>query len=109
MEANLNNDQEQKILQELASKKVIQLKSFYKHLFFYIIAVILFLLKEYTNLPLQIFPIKYINWVIVILWTAVMIGSAIDLFASYKIFGDQWEERKVRSILEKKYKKQKWE
>ncbi|MFC0778392.1 2TM domain-containing protein [Flavobacterium sp. HJSW_4] len=109
METNLNNDQEQTMLHELASKKVIQLKSFYKHLFVYIIALIVFLLKEYTNLPLQFFPIKYINWVIVIIWTAVIVGSAIDLFASYKIFGQQWEERKLRSILEKKYKKQKWE
>jgi len=106
---NLNNDQEEVMLQELASKKVIQLKSFYKHLFFYIILLIVFLLKEYTNLPLQFFPIKYINWVIVIIWTAVIVGSAIDLFASYKIFGQEWEERKLRSILEKKYKKQKWE
>lgn len=106
---NLNNDQEEVILQELASKKVIQLKSFYKHLFFYTIVLIVFLLKEYTNLQLQFFPIKYINWVIVIIWTAVIVGSAIDLFASYKIFGQEWEERKLRSILEKKYKKQKWE
>ncbi len=106
---NLNNDQEEVMLQELASKKVIHLKSFYKHLFFYTIVLIVFLLKEYTNLPLQFFPIKYINWVIVIIWTAVIVGSAIDLFASYKIFGQEWEERKLRGILEKKYKKQKWE
>ena len=106
---NLNNDQEEVMLQELASKKVIQLKYFYKHLFFYTIVLIVFLFKEYTNLPLQFFPIKYINWVIVIIWTAVIVGSAIDLFASYKIFGQEWEERKLRSILEKKYKKQKWE
>ncbi len=109
METNLSNNHEEVILQELASKKVNQLKSFYKHLFLYTIALILFLLKEYTNLPLQFFPIKYINWVIVIIWTAVIVGSAIDLFASYKIFGHEWEERKLRSILEKKYKKQKWE
>jgi uncharacterized integral membrane protein len=109
METNLSNDQEEVILQELASKKVIQLKYFYKHLFIYILALIVFLLKEYTNLPLQFFPVKYLNWVVVIIWSAVIVGSAIDLFASYKIFGQEWEERKLRSILEKKYKKQKWE
>lgn len=109
METNLSNDQEEVILQELASKKVIQLKSFYKHLCIYTLALIVFLLKEFTNLPLQFFPIKYLNWVVVIIWSAVIVGSAIDLFASYKIFGHEWEERKLRSILEKKYKKQKWE
>ncbi|MBZ4033297.1 2TM domain-containing protein [Flavobacterium sp. 17A] len=109
METNLNSDQELAILKELASKKVKQLKGFYNHLFVYVIAMIVFLLKEYTNLPLQFFPIKYINWVVMIIWSAVILGSAIDLFASYKIFGQQWEERKLKSILEKKYKKQKWE
>lgn len=109
METNFNNNQEETILKELATKKVIQLKYFYKHLFVYAIAMILFLLKEYTNLPLQFFPIRYLNWVVVIIWSAVVVGSAIDLFASYKIFGHEWEERKLRSILEKKYKKQKWE
>lgn len=109
METNFTNEQEQTILKELATKKMIQLKSFYKHLFVYAIAMILFLLKEYANLPLHIFPIKFLNWVVVIIWSAVIVGSAIDLFASYKIFGSQWEERKLKSILEKKYKKQKWE
>lgn len=109
METNFNNNQEETILKELATKKVIQLKYFYKHLFVYAIVMILFLLKEYTNLPLQFFPIRYLNWVVVIIWSAVLVGSAIDLFASYKIFGHEWEERKLRSILEKKYKKQKWE
>ncbi|MET3025503.1 2TM domain-containing protein [Flavobacterium sp. UW10123] len=109
METDLNNDQEETILKDLATKKVIQLKYFYKHLFVYAIAMILFLLKEYTDLPLQFFPIRYLNWVVVIIWSAIVVGSAIDLFASYKIFGQEWEEQKLRSILEKKYKKQKWE
>ncbi|RED23764.1 2TM domain-containing protein [Flavobacterium cutihirudinis] len=109
METNLNNNQEQIALKEIATKKVIKLKSFYKHLFVYLIAMILFLLKEYTNLPLNVFPIKYFNWVVVIIWTAVIIGSVIDLVASFMIFDEEWEERKMRDILEKKYKKQKWE
>ncbi len=109
METNLNNEQEQTILKELATKKVIQLKSFFRHLFVYAIVMVLFLLREYTNLPVNFFPIRYLNWVVIIIWSAVIAGSAIDLFASYTIFGKEWEERKMKSILEKKYKKQKWE
>ncbi|KQB39315.1 hypothetical protein RC62_996 [Flavobacterium aquidurense] len=44
-----------------------------------------------------------------VIWTSVFLASAIDLFASYKIFGEEWEERKMKSILDKKEKKQKWE
>ena len=109
MKTDLNNEQEQIILRELASKKVLQLKSFYRHLFVYAIVMTLFLLREYSNLPVNFIPVRYLNWVIMIIWSAVIAGSAIDLFASTKIFGQEWEQRKLKSILEKKYKKQKWQ
>ncbi|CAA9202628.1 hypothetical protein FLA105534_04176 [Flavobacterium bizetiae] len=44
-----------------------------------------------------------------IIWTTAFLVSAVDLFDSFKIFGEEWEERKVKSILEKKEKTQKWE
>ena len=47
-----------------------------------------------------------------IIWSSVFLVSAIDLFASYTIFGEKWEARKVKSILgkyQKKEEKQKWE
>lgn len=109
METNFNTDNEEQELQQLASKKVLKLKSFYKHTFVYIIALTLYLLKEYTELPLHGFPIYWLNDVVMIIWTAVYIGSAIDVFASFRIFGDEWEARKVKSILEKRKKQQKWE
>lgn len=42
-------------------------------------------------------------------WTVFFLVSAIDIFASFIIFSEEWEERKVKSILEKRIKKQKWE
>ena len=44
-----------------------------------------------------------------IIWSAVYVGSAIDVFVTFMIFGQEWEERKLKSILEKKNKTQKWE
>ncbi|OIV43735.1 2TM domain-containing protein [Flavobacterium johnsoniae] len=109
METNSTNSPEEYELQQLASKKVVKLKSFYKHTFLYIIALTLYILKEYTQLPLHFFPLQFINEVVMIIWSAVYIGSAIDMLVSFKIFGKEWEERKLRSILEKKNKTQKWE
>ncbi|WP_417940100.1 hypothetical protein [Flavobacterium sp. RS13.1] len=65
METNSNNDPEEYELQQLASKKVLKLKSFYKHTFFYFIALTLYLLKEYTELPLHFSPINFLNDVLV--------------------------------------------
>jgi hypothetical protein len=109
METNSNNTSEENVLKELASKKVVKLKSFYKHTFLYAVAMILYVLKEYTELPLNFFPIHFLNGVVVIIWSAVYVGSAIDMFVSFKIFGKEWEERKLRSLLEKKNRTQKWE
>ncbi|WP_289662327.1 2TM domain-containing protein [Flavobacterium panacagri] len=109
MEANFNSDQEQQELQQLASKKVLKLKSFYSHTVVYIIGLTVFLLKEYTELPLNFFPIRYFNCFVMILWSAIYIGSAIDVFTSFKIFDEEWEARKVKSILDKRERKQKWE
>lgn len=109
MENNSSNNPEENVLQQLASKKVAKLKSFYKYTFFYIIALTLYLLKEYTDLPLHIFPLQFLNKVVMILWTAVYISCIIDMVVSFKFFGRDWEERKLRSLLEKKNKTQKWE
>lgn len=108
METNSDNFENEE-LKQLASKKVVKLKSFYKHTFLYAVAMILYFLKEYTELPLHALPLQFLNGVVVILWTAVYVGSAIDMFVSFKIFGQEWEEKKLRSLLEKKNKTQKWE
>lgn len=109
MEINCNNDREKIELEAFFSKKENKLKAFYSHAFVYAVGLIVYVLKEYFGAPLNFLPIQYINCVVMIIWTSVFLFSAIDLFTSYKIFGEKWEERKMKSILEKKVKKQKWE
>lgn len=104
-----NKDTEAFELQKMANKKVVKLKAFYSHMFVYVIGVIFFILKEYFGVPFNFFPLKHINLFVMGIWTVFFVVSAIDIFASFKIFGEEWEERKVKSILEKKTKKQKWE
>jgi len=109
MKNNFNNDPEDFELQKMATKKVVKLKAFYSHMFVYVIGVIFFILKEYFGVPFNFFPLQHINLFVMVVWTVFFLVSAIDIFASFRIFGEEWEERKVKSILEKKTKKQKWE
>ncbi|MDA6068457.1 2TM domain-containing protein [Flavobacterium sp. AC] len=109
METNFYKEQEDFELQKMASKKVVKLKAFYSHMFVYIVGVIFFILKEYFGVPFNFFPLKHINLFVMIVWTVFFLVSAIDIFVSFRIFGEEWEERKLKSILEKKIKKQKWE
>ncbi|MEN2401556.1 2TM domain-containing protein [Flavobacterium sp. MC2016-06] len=108
METYFNNDLKEVELRKIARKKVMKLKSFYTHLLIYIAAIVVYLLKEYLGFRLNFFPLKYINGFVIIVWSAFFFVTAIDVFASFKIFGAEWEERKMNSLLEKR-KKQKWE
>ena len=109
MVANCNNDREKFEFQQIFSKKTIKLKSFYVHTFIYACGLIVYVLKEYYGVPLNFFPFKYLNDVVIIIWTAVFLISIIDLIVSFKIFDEEWKERKLKKILEKKTKTQKWE
>ncbi|MFD1602656.1 2TM domain-containing protein [Flavobacterium artemisiae] len=109
METNYFNEQENVELQKIAKKKVLKLKSFYSDAFIYLIVVIVYILKENTEAPLNFFPLNYINEFVMCIATMIFLVSAVDFFASNKVFGDEWEERKVRSLIEKKTEKQKWE
>lgn len=109
MERDFDNDQEKFELLQIASRKIVKLRSFYIHAFFYTIGLILFTLKNYFGLPLNVFPVRYLNSVVMIVWTTAFLVSAVEIFASFKIFEEEWEQRKLKSILEKNKKTQKWE
>ncbi|TDP02335.1 2TM domain-containing protein [Flavobacterium sp. 245] len=109
METNCSNDREKFEFQQIFSKKAVKLKSLYVHAFIYAIGLIIYLLKECYGVSLNFFPAQYLNSVVMVIWTSVFLVSVIDLFASYKIFDEEWEEQKMKSLLDKKVKKQKWE
>ncbi|KAF2332597.1 2TM domain-containing protein [Flavobacterium daemonense] len=94
---------------EIIFKKVFKLKSFCVHMLIYVVGLTAYILKEYYGISVHFFPFIYLNSVVMVIWTSVFLVSAIDLFASYKIFDEEWEERKLDSLLHKKVKKQKWE
>lgn len=99
----------EKELLELAKKKVKKRKDFYIHLFIYAIGITFWILKEYTDLPVNFFPIRYINCFVMIIWTVFLVIQAIELFVSEIVFGKKWEENKVKNILEDQSEKKTWE
>jgi len=110
METNCNNDRGKFEFQQIFSKKSVQFRSLYIHAFVYAIGLTIYLLKEFYGVSLNFFPVRYLNSVVMVIWTSVFLVSVIDLFASYKIFDEEWEERELKSLLDnKKVKKQKWE
>lgn len=111
MEVIMEKDNSSKeLMEEIAREKVQKLKKFYNHLFIFVIGVIVYVSKTFLGAPLNFWPIKFINEFFMWCWTFIIAVQGIQLFLSQKILGKNWEEQKIKEILEKeKIKKQNWE
>lgn len=78
-----------------AKQRVEKMKGFYTHLVIYLIfsAFFIFLNFRSGNFPWAIFPI--------VGWGLGIMGHATTTFGWNPFFGRQWEERKIKEIMEK--------
>lgn len=78
-----------------AKQRVEKMKGFYTHLVIYLIfsAFFIFLNFRSGNFPWAIFPI--------VGWGLGIMGHATETFGWNPFFGRQWEERKIKEIMEK--------
>jgi hypothetical protein len=81
---------------EKAKKRVEEIKSFYTHLFVYVVVNIgLFLLDIITS-PGAL----WFYWVL-IGWGIGLAIHGLNVFGTEKILGKDWEEKKIKEILQK--------
>jgi hypothetical protein len=79
-----------------AIERVEEIKGFYIHLFIYIVVnVALFLLNLSSSPGRWWFYWPFLGWGIGLL------GHAVGVFGLGKFFGAEWEERKIKEIMEK--------
>ncbi len=80
---------------ERAKKHVEELKGFYIHFSIYLIMVPVFIYLNFqsTGFPWAIFPI--------VGWGAGVSGHAMEVFNYNPLLGRNWEERKIREMMEK--------
>ena len=99
----------QKELHELMRKKFKKQRDFYIHLFIYFIGIVVFILKTYYGVRINFFPLKYINCLVMSIWTVAIVIQGMELLFTEVILGKKWEEKQVKSMLEEETKKQTWE
>jgi uncharacterized protein YacL len=98
------------ILAQMARERVHKLKQFYTHLFIYVIGVSVYVAKTYFGVPLNFWPIRFINEFVMGLWTFFLVMQGLQLFITQKFFGSNWEQKRIQKMIEKeKIKQQKWE
>ena len=85
-----------------AKKRVEEIKSFYSHLFIYLAVNLgLFLINILTSPRALWFYWPLIGWGIAI------VIHAFNVFGTEKILGENWEEKKIKQLLEKDKTKKK--
>lgn len=84
-----------------AEKRVRRIKNFYIFTFIYVFVNIFILVINYRELrPGQtIWQLKY--FALPIFWGIGLVGYAISIFVPGAILGSNWEERKIKQLMEK--------
>ncbi len=103
---NLDQIEQQRF--ERATKRVKAISGFYRHFIVYLLVNIFFLTLKYFKLgPNQEFW-NTGNFSMAIWWGLGVAFHAIGVFGPGLFLGSNWEERKIRQIMEKE-KNNKWE
>ena len=94
-------------LQE-AVKRVKKIKGFYTHAAVYVIINIMIIIINIQNLKSGESYFKLENFFTAFFWGIGLLSHALSVFIPSMIMGKNWEERKIKEIMEKE-KNNKWE
>jgi len=101
---------DEEIRYEIAQKRVKKIKGFYTHLGVYICVNIFIVYINFSNLKLDESYFQPKNFVTAFFWGIGLAAHALSVFGIDAIFGRDWEERKIKEILDKdKKQNQNWE
>jgi uncharacterized integral membrane protein len=95
---NLNSDQ---IRYEVAVKRVKKLKGFYTHTLVYIVINIMIIIINMQNLEPGESCFQFKNFLTAFFWGIGLLVHAMGTFIPYFILGKDWEERKIKELMEK--------
>lgn len=108
MRRRFNSDNAEDFTLQMARYRVHKMRRFYTHLFIYTVGVLLYVAKTYFGAPFNFWPIRHINCFFMMIWTFIIAIQGIRLFFREKVFGTNWEQRKMQEFLNEE-KNNKWE
>ena len=103
----IQNTSEQQRL-ERARKRVKAISGFYRHAIVYLLVNITLIAIQYFTLDPGEEFLDFGTFATAFFWGIGLAFHALGVFTENVLFGKEWEERKVRELMEKQ-KSQKWE
>lgn len=84
-----------------ARRRVKKLKGFYTHLIIYILVNLLIVLINIQNLKPGESYFKPENFITLFFWGIGLLAHGLSVFLPQFVLGKDWEERKIREIMDK--------
>jgi len=88
-----------------ALKRVRKIKGFYSHLLVYIVVNIMIIVVNFQNLEPGESYFQYKNFFTAFFWGIGLVAHAFSVFVPQWFLGSNWEERKIKELMEKDKKK----
>lgn len=100
----------QRELYEIAQKRFNEIKGFYIHLTVYILVNIFILFKRINFFEFDGIDVQLSDFNLFFFWGIGLAAHWASVFGSNLFFGKNWEEKKIKEILEnEKKQKRQWE
>jgi hypothetical protein len=91
-----------------ALKRVKKIKGFYTHAIVYVFVNIMIVFLNIKNLEPGESYFQFKNFMTAFFWGIGLVAHGLSVFMPNFIFGQNWEERKIKEFMEKE-KANKWE
>jgi uncharacterized integral membrane protein len=102
----INKDQ---IQYEEAVKKVKKLKGFYTHAIVYVVINIMVVIANVQNYESGESYFQFKTFMTAFFWGIGLLAHGMATFVPYFILGKDWEERKIKELMEKERNANQWE
>ncbi len=86
---------------EEAVKRVKKLKGFYTHAIVYVVINIMVVIANIQNYEPGESFFQFKTFMTAFFWGIGLLAHAVSTFIPYFILGKDWEERKIRELMEK--------
>jgi uncharacterized integral membrane protein len=101
---------EEQIKYENAIKRIKKIKGFYIHLLVYIVINIMIIVVNIQNLETGENYFQFKNFFTAFFWGIGIISHALSVFGPDLFLGNDWEEKKIKELMDKeKRDQQKWQ
>ncbi len=104
----MENITSEQIRYEEAVKRVKKIKGFYTHALVYLVINSMLVILNIQNLNEGESYFQFKNFFTAFFWGIGLLAHALSTFLPYFILGKDWEERKIKELMEKE-KANKWE